>query len=348
MSPRLPRAAASAPEPHVLDAARAALTRGHAVDAVVAGVFAAAARSPSVLLGPVQILVGGAGTGLHAVDGRVQQPGKGLPRPRGFLPDDEIPKAARAGAPTLVAALGAALASFGSLPLARAMGPAIDLAKTASKPRHALLQRIAQRGARAMTEARIGGELVLTAGRGPGGLLSERDLEELRPTVVRAGTLERGTQRLVTVPWGAESVRSGTKPGLDASRTRVVAATDARGQLAVACYEVTEEGLRVEALDLVLPLVAVPVLRGKTRVPPGMPCPAAAPIALSEVDGVLDLAAGVTRDTDGEAILAAWLGQIRSVEGFRDLEAPEGAVATLRTGRGVKVLGGAAADKLEA
>src|SRR5580658_713944 len=99
MSPRLPRAAACASESHVLDAARAALVRGHAVDAVVAGVFAAAARSPSVLLGPVQLLVGGAGTGLHAVDGRVQQPGKGLPRPRGFAPGEDVPRAARAGVP---------------------------------------------------------------------------------------------------------------------------------------------------------------------------------------------------------------------------------------------------------
>jgi hypothetical protein len=340
MSPRLPRSAASASESHVLEAARAALSRGHAMDAVVAGVFAAAARSPSVLLGPVQILVGGAGTGLHAVDGRVQQPGKGLPRPRGFLPDEAVPMAARAGVPGLVAALSTALASFGSLPLARALGPAVELAKAASKLRMAILQRIAQRGARAMTEARLGGELVLAAGRGQGGLLSDRDLEELRPVVVRAETTQVGAQRLVTVPWGAEAVRDKTKPSLDAARTHVIAATDARGQLAVACYEVAAEGLRVEALDLVVPLLAVPVLRGKTRIPAGMACPSAAPIALSELEGILDLCAGVGNDAHAEQTLATWLGQIRSPEaGFLELEGYPSLIAALRVGQGVKLLG---------
>ena len=80
---------ASAPE--VEAAAEELLGKGNAVDAVVAGVFAAAAISPGVLLGPVQILVGGAGAGLLAIDGRVRQPGIGAPRPRGFTTGDDIP-----------------------------------------------------------------------------------------------------------------------------------------------------------------------------------------------------------------------------------------------------------------
>jgi hypothetical protein len=347
MSSRVPRAMACASEPHVQEAASAALVRGHAVDAVVAGVFAAAARSPSVLLGPVQMLVGGAGTGLHAVDGRVQQPGRGLARPRGFLQGDEIPKAARAGAPVLVAALSTALASFGSLPLARALAPAIDLARKASPTRMKLLQRIAERGPRAMTEVRLGGELVLAAGRGQGGLLSQRDLEELRPSVARARTTDAGEGSLVQVPWksslspdGDSEARDPKARGQTGQRTRVVAAADARGQIAVACYELADEGLLVEVLELVLPLVAVPVLRGQTRVRPGSPRPAAAPIALRKSDGVLDLGAGVGGVADAEESLAAWLHVSGSSDGgLRDSETPEGLVGIARVGSGVKALG---------
>ena len=95
------RAVAMASEGSAADAATAALAKGNAVDAVVAGVFAAAATSPSVLLGPVQILLGGAGLGLRAVDGRVRQAGKGAPRPRGFTPEQGVAPAARVGVPTL-------------------------------------------------------------------------------------------------------------------------------------------------------------------------------------------------------------------------------------------------------
>src|SRR5579862_1370370 len=86
--------AATASDPVVAEAAREALSRGNAVDAVVTGVLVAAARSASVLLGPLQALVGGAGAGLLAVDGRVRQPGTGAPRPRGFVEGTPIPDAA--------------------------------------------------------------------------------------------------------------------------------------------------------------------------------------------------------------------------------------------------------------
>ena len=87
------RRAAAGSESHVAQAARDALARGNAVDAVVAGVLMAAAESPGVLLGPVQLLAGGAGAGLIAIDGRVRQPGMGAPRPRGFLATEPIPEA---------------------------------------------------------------------------------------------------------------------------------------------------------------------------------------------------------------------------------------------------------------
>ena len=68
-------AAATATDVEVAKVAASMLPRGNAMDAVVAGVFAAAALDPSVLLGHVQFLVGGAGAGLRAVDGRARQTG---------------------------------------------------------------------------------------------------------------------------------------------------------------------------------------------------------------------------------------------------------------------------------
>src|SRR5450432_3699908 len=105
------RRAAAGSESHVAQAARDALARGNAGDAVVAGVLMAAAESPGVLLGPVQLLAGGAGAGLIAIDGRVRQPGLDAPRPRGFVSGEPIPEAARVGVPALPAAVATALAS---------------------------------------------------------------------------------------------------------------------------------------------------------------------------------------------------------------------------------------------
>src|SRR5689334_4758300 len=110
MTRRLSRAAVAS-SPEVEAAAEELLRKGNAVDAVIAAVYAACASSPSVLLGPVQILVGGGGAGLRAMDGRVRQPGIGAPRPRGFREDEELPDAARVGVPWLPATLSVALAT---------------------------------------------------------------------------------------------------------------------------------------------------------------------------------------------------------------------------------------------
>ncbi len=333
------RAVAAATEGAVAEAAMAVLRRGNAVDAVVAGVFAASAQVSSVLLGPVQILVGGAGVGLHAIDGRVQQPGRGLARPRGFLSDDAAPPPARVGAPVLPAALATVLASFGKTPLARALAPAIDLARAISKPRAELLKQIAEGGPRALTRARFAGELVLAAGRGAGGLLSERDLEDLRPRVLEARVTRAGEGRLVTVPWGAEAVRTAGTVGLPTTSTHVVVAMDAHGQIAIACYEAASDGLRIEALDLVAPAFAAPVRRGQTRVRPGEPRLASAPIALQEADGSLELGAGAGKEGDAEQTLGDWLRAYaeRRLDPTPALP-PAGLLSVARVGREFRVL----------
>src|SRR5262245_50858028 len=105
MSVALPRSAAVANDPAAEDAASDyLLSGGSAIGAVLAGYFAAAGAYAGVLLGPLTVLIGGTGMGARAFDGRLRQPGLGTKRPRGFLPEETIPDAARIGVPTGVAA----------------------------------------------------------------------------------------------------------------------------------------------------------------------------------------------------------------------------------------------------
>jgi uncharacterized protein YecE (DUF72 family) len=292
----------------VADVGSAVGGRGNAVDMVVAGVFAAAAMYPSVLLGPVQLLVGGAGAGLRAIDGRCRQPGIGNPRPRGFLPSERIPEAARVAVPALPAALLAAATTYGKLSVNAVLGPSIEIAKARSKPRAGFLQRIAQRGPAALSEALLSDELTALAGRLAGGLLSARDLDELRPEVTTAATHSTANGRqVVTVPWGASAVRGGEGTSALTANTRIVIAVDRNGLVAVACYEVPKEGLTLEIFELVAPFNAAPVLRGQPRTTPGSLRTSAAPIALGLTAGILDLGVGLGASGDSEAALGEWL-----------------------------------------
>jgi gamma-glutamyltranspeptidase/glutathione hydrolase len=298
MPERTLRRAAAASESHVAQAARDALTRGNAMDAVVAGVLIAAAESPGVLLGPVQLLVGGAGAGLIAIDGRVRQPGLGAPRPRGFLASEAVPDAARVGVPALPGALATALASLGTLSLRRAARPAIEWARARSPERAQLIEAFARRGAPALAEDAVAGELTATAGRSARGLLTAEDLAAVRPDVVRCADDSLGPSGILGVPWrGGEA--------LDASFTHVVAAADGRGMVAVACYEVPFDGVAVSALGIIAPRTAAPVLRGQMRVVPGKPRAAASPIALRAHRGIVNLAIGVATAQDAEDSLDA-------------------------------------------
>jgi gamma-glutamyltranspeptidase/glutathione hydrolase len=331
-----PTAVVVGSDTEVAEAGRSLLARGNAVDAVVGAVFAAAALYPSVLLGPVQLLIGGAGAGLRAVDGRSRQPGLGNPRPRGFLPSEAIPEASRVAVPGLPAALLASVTTYGKLSVAAVVGPAEELAKGRSKPRAAVLRRIAQRGPAALSEAYLSDELTATAGRLAGGLLSVRDLDELRPELTTARS-ERygahGEREQVTVPWGASSVRKPGEGTVIGSDVRIVLAVDRNGLVALACYEVTGGGFTLEAFDLVAPFAAVPVLRGKPRVKPGEPLPAAAPIALGVSGGILDLAAGLGMTAEAEPVLGRWLdGYLPASDLERDAPLPEGLIGAQRAG----------------
>jgi hypothetical protein len=272
--------AAVASSPEVEAAAEEVLGRGNAIDAIVAGVFAACALSPGCLLGPVQLLVGGAGAGLLAIDGRVRQPGLGAPRPRGFLPNEEIPDPSRVGVPWLPATLSVATATMGSATFAQVLGPAIALAK--GSPRQGVLKRIASHGPRALEDHVLSTELLAAFGRPSGGLLTGDDLAAPRPEVQRATKTKLGERALVTLPWAnvdGHAVRAPARD-VDVARARSVLAVDRNGTFAIACWDEPAEGLLVAELGLRAPFFAVPVRRGQTRIRPGDPRPAAAPLAM--------------------------------------------------------------------
>lgn len=332
-----------ASDPEVIAPVSALLSAG-AVDAVVAAVFVAAAIAPDVLLGPVQILLGGAGMGLRAVDGRTRQPGKGTARPRGFLPSDVVPLAAEVGVPTLVPALAATLALTSTTPLSRALAPAIAVAGPRSKLRAEVLERIARRGPAAMSDDPIAGELVAAAGRVAGGILTGLDLREVRPEVVPLDA----SRSVLAVPWQIEASASRLSP----TSTRLVAALDDRGRVAMACYESAtlaaaaagfDAGglLMIPALDLAAPRSAVPVLRGETRVRPGTARPAPAPMAILQQGGAPDAIFGARSWDTFDALAEAIEGGVPIEIAVRNLPNTSGTerpIGLVRSSRSIRPL----------
>jgi gamma-glutamyltranspeptidase/glutathione hydrolase len=315
--------AAAASEGHVTLAARHVLERGgNAVDALAAGLLAAAAESPSVLLGPLQILAAGGGAGLLAVDGRARQPGLGVPRPRGVVAGADVPTPARVAVPGFPFALAAAHGSLGGMGMSTVASAAVARARAVSPERGAVLDLFARRGTAAFLDDSVAGDIIALAGRAAGGTLTRDDLAAVRPAVVARDerSLEGG---LLTVPWRAE--------GSDGTATQVLAAADPRGLVVAACYEAPLDGLPLPSLGLVAPLLAEPVKRGERRVRPGEPRAAAAPIALRVRRGIADFAAGAAAVRDAESLLDGalrTLGQGATfAEAFGDL--PAGRFAAL-------------------
>jgi len=317
--------AAGASEPHAAAAARDALVRGNAVDAVLTGVLVSAAQSPSVFLGPLQLLVGGAGAGLRAVDGRVLQPGRGIPRPRGFLAGELVPSAAFVAVPGLPAAVATCVASLGATAQQRVVGPAVEHARTLSVERAQVLEAFASRGAAALVDQAVSGELLAVAGRAAHGLLTLEDLGSVRPAIASSDDRSVESETVWRVPWRSASAVDGTT-------THVVAAVDARGMAAVACYEVRGGGLDIPALGLRAPAFAAPVMRGERRVGPGTPRVAMAPIALRASRGVADFAVGLAASEDAEGALAGFL------EDFAAAGAIASAIRATTSGRLVAVV----------
>jgi hypothetical protein len=182
----------------------------------------------------------------------------------------DVPAAARVAVPALPAAVATALSMFGALTLRAVSEPALDLLER-SHPRRSTLAALAREGPAWMAKDAFAEALTTHAGRLPGGLVTRDDLRFVRASALACA--EREGVALAPF-WDSDA---------PAERCHVVCAADRKGGVAAACYEIADEGLVIDALGLVAPLRASPVMRGKRRTDPGAALPCASAIALVDV-----------------------------------------------------------------
>lgn len=281
------RALAISNDPLAEEAALAQLGQGgSAVGAVLAGFFAAAGGYSGVLLSPLTILVAGIGTGGRAFDGRLRQPGLGTKRPRGFLAEDTVPVAARVAVPAAVAAAAVAYAYDGGKSLGALVKPGILRAERAGADARAeVLARVRAVGQTALSEQGFVRPFLRLAGPSEGGLVTPSDFGSIADIDHAAVTRSAAGSDFLEAPW-AEPWSSEALPselGIGAA----VCAVDVRGVFAAAAYFRPSDGLELDDLALLAPLVAVPTQRGVPRQTPGSALPAPSPIAVRcDADGV--------------------------------------------------------------
>jgi hypothetical protein len=270
---------AAATESAAASAASALVVKGNAVDAVCAGVLVACANDPGVIMGPLHVLVAGPGFGVRCIDGRLRQPGKSAPRPRGYLSIEEVPLAARVAAPSLPAAIATALSMFGTLTHRQIAEPALA-ALERKHPRRVLLDALAREGPSALAKDPIAEAFVSVLGRLAGGVLTRDDLGSARAPAEPCAIAEGAA----FAPFIEDAPHG---------ELHAVCAADRRGGVAVACYEIARDGFPIEALGVLAPLRAEPVMRGVRRVEPGSPLPCTSSILLAATkDDRFDVAAG--------------------------------------------------------
>jgi hypothetical protein len=268
------RAAALASDPDVEEAAKRELAHSNsALAAVSAGYFVAAGLRPDVLLGPLAVLVSGIGAGGRVFDGRLRQPGLGIKRPRGLLPGEPVPPAARVALPAGVAALTVALAHDPERTLTQVARAGVAAARAAgAKERQQVLSRVASVGPAAFSESAFVRPMLHVASPSQGGQLGPADFVAQGKLVIAAAERRGKAGLTFELPWADKS-------RLPAGSEAVVA-VDSRGVFAVLGYGRVIEGLAVDALGLVASLAAVPVERGRARVRPGAELPFVAQLSI--------------------------------------------------------------------
>jgi gamma-glutamyltranspeptidase/glutathione hydrolase len=269
--------AAAARETAVAQAAQAVLEEGgSAVDAVIAGWFAAAGAAPGVLFAPLVLLVAGAGAGARAFDGRAVQPGQGAPRPRGFVREDEIPAGARVAVPRSLAAIALAHGQRGRVRLGALARAGQTIAEgLGAKRRAAVLRTVGEVAALSLRGRDVSRAFLAAGGVVAGGIVTEQDLEAPQPAEADAVvTRLAGDASAITVPWAPPPERA---RGGDA-----IVAVDGRGVVAALgfCGPRDHEAISLPDLECTVAGDAVPVRRGVTRVAPGTVLPASAAIAV--------------------------------------------------------------------
>lgn len=290
--PALRDAAAAASSGGAAEAAHQALAAGgSAVDAVLAGFFAAAGFDAGVLLGSAAAIVGNAGSGVRAFDGRPLQPGKGAPRPRGFVEGAPVPDAARVAVPRAVPMLMLLHAYGGRAGLSTLARHGADAATSmGAKTRAKVLRRVGAAGPLALRTEGVHDALLAAGNSVAGGSLTEEDLDSVLPSDADGRSLARGDGVAISVwPWATEGAGD-VDPGWVVD---VVVAADARGGVAALSYAHQEKGIGLPGVELSAPIAAVPVRRGVTRVTPGAELRAPAPIGIARAGRELAMAFGL-------------------------------------------------------
>jgi gamma-glutamyltranspeptidase/glutathione hydrolase len=184
----------------------------------------------------------------------------------------------------------------------RALGPSISWAKANAPERVTVLDALSKRGGLGLSQDAVAVELLAVGGRAVGGLLTRDDLGSVRPAVERLSERSLTPHGVFRVPWSLTEAES--------SHVQVVAACDARGRVAIACYETPDDGLPIPSLGLAVPRHAAPVMRGARRVAPGTPRPAGAPVALRVRGGLIEAAVGVARTVGAQAAVESILAAL--------------------------------------
>lgn len=241
-------------------AEKAALSGASALGCVIWAYLTVGAAQPGVLLSPMSILVTSFGA-RRVFDGRVRQPGIGATRPRGFREGDEIPDAARIGAPASLSAAFVALGYDDPSLRSSALRAAIAVAKGADAPaRASLFEQARGSGGAAFKDSEVSRALLMLASPAQGGMLTRDDFDQVSALDLPA---EVG-DALVSQGFPDPTPHRDLEP-------QAIVALDRRGSAAVLCYAKAVAGAPILDGELLAPRIAVPVLRGVTRVRPGTP-----------------------------------------------------------------------------
>ena len=291
--PALRDAAAAASTGAASDAAHLALSAGgSAIDAIVAGYFAAAGADEGVLLGPCAAIVANVGSGVRVFDGRSLQPGKGAPRPRGFTEDQPVPDAARVAVPRSVTMLFLLHAYGGRSSLSALSRYGAETATDrGAKERAKVIRRVGAAGVIGLRTEGVVEALLNAANSVAGGTLTEADLDSALPGDSDGRALFEGANDCVVTgcPWTEEGAFDDTT----AWTVDTVVAADFWGGVAAITYAHQARAVPLPSVELSAPRVAIPVRRGVTRVTPGAVLKSPAPIAVARFGRELALAFGL-------------------------------------------------------
>ncbi|WP_437766888.1 hypothetical protein WMF27_22150 [Sorangium sp. So ce281] len=320
-------AAATASDSFAASAARAALeSSGSAIDAIVAGFFAAAGAQPDVLLAPAVALAAGVGVGARAFDGRAIQPGRGAPRPRGFVDGQSVPEAAHVAVPRSLGMLVLLHGYLGRARLRELVRSGVVAAERAGATgRAALLREVGSLGAVALRARDVERALLAAGGAVAGGTLTAEDLAEAIPAEVEAAS--------TTIAEGATALQAPWPVGDVPRPTDAIVACDGWGTVAALAYTRTDDGITVPELEIVLGRDAVPVRRGITRLAPGTPLPAAAPIGILQRGPFAAAIALAGKPTIEVKALTALLRGAALESALHDVRTQQGASAAIAVQR---------------